>query len=200
MLDNLAPATTLVALHLHLLEHTRRQLMLHNPHTVSATSPACIDNPVGGTRALTFLANLLFIPLELGRAPIVEVAQGDSDLDLDVRAAALAGLVAEVPAAAEEAAEEVEGVVVVEAAALLALLETLVAVLVVDLARLGVDQGLVGFGDFDELFFYCVIPTDGSQVFGQQEGRRDIGKVTERGRFTGSCQDGISCSIACMQT
>jgi hypothetical protein len=39
--------------------------------------------------------------------------------------------------AAEHAAEEVEGVVLLEPAALLVLLEALVAVLVVDLARLG---------------------------------------------------------------
>lgn len=54
------------------------------------------------------------------------------------------------PAAAEEAREEVEGVVVPLAAALFVLFETFVAVLVVDAAGLGVREGFVGFSDFDE--------------------------------------------------
>lgn len=56
----------------------------------------------------------------------------------------------EVPAPAEEAREEVEGVVVPLAAALLVLFEALVAVLVVDAAGFGLGEGLVGFGDLDE--------------------------------------------------
>ena len=44
---------------------------------------------------------------------------------------------------------------VLAAAALLALLEAFVTVLVVDLAGFGVDEGLVGFGDFDELVVGC---------------------------------------------
>jgi len=47
--------------------------------------------------------------------------------------------VAEVPAAAEEPAEQVEGVVVVAATTLLLLLQALVSVLVVDAPGLGVD-------------------------------------------------------------
>lgn len=60
-------------------------------------------------------------------------------------------MAAEVTASAEEPAEKVKGVVVAAAAALLSLFQTLVAILVVDLAGLGVDEGFVGFGDFDEL-------------------------------------------------
>jgi len=56
-------------------------------------------------------------------------------------------LVPEVAGAAEEAREEVEGVVRAGAAALLVLLDALVAVLVVDLAGLGLGEGVVGFGD-----------------------------------------------------
>ena len=59
-----------------------------------------------------------------------------------------------VPAAAEEAGEEVEWIVASSAAALvLALLQAFVAVLVVDFARFGVGEGFVGFGDFDEFLF-----------------------------------------------
>lgn len=55
-------------------------------------------------------------------------------------------------AAAKEAAEDVKWVVVAAAAALLlVLLQAVVAVLVVDLARLGVAEGLVGFGYLDKL-------------------------------------------------
>lgn len=107
------------------------------------------------SRALALLANLLLVPLKLGRAPVVEVAEGDADLELDVGTASLARLVAKVAAAAEEAGEEIEGVVMLLAAALLALLEAFVTVLVVDLAGFGVDEGFVGFRDFDELVVGC---------------------------------------------
>jgi len=52
--------------------------------------------------------------------------------------------------AAEEAREQVEGVVRAGAAALLVLLDAFMAVLVVDLARFGLGEGVVGFGDGDE--------------------------------------------------
>lgn len=71
-------------------------------------------------------------------------------------------LVPVVAAAAEEAREEVERVVVPPAAGalvLLVLLEALVAISVVDAALFGVDERFVGFGDFDEFIFYCVITT-----------------------------------------
>lgn len=110
-----------------------------------------MHDAVGGARALALLADLLLVPLELGRVAVIEVAQGDADLDFDVVAPPLAGLVAKVAAAAEEAAEEVEGVVRLEAAALLALLEAVVAILVVDLPAFGVAEGFVGFRDLDEL-------------------------------------------------
>jgi len=46
---------------------------------------------------------------------------------------------------------------VVPAAALLSLLQALMAVLVVDLAGLGIDKGFVSFGDFNELVMCCLI-------------------------------------------
>lgn len=59
--------------------------------------------------------------------------------------------------AAEEAAEKVEGVAAAAAALLLAVLETLVAVAVVDGAGLGVGEGFVGFGDLDEFLLGGVV-------------------------------------------
>lgn len=53
--------------------------------------------------------------------------------------------------AAEEAAEEVEGVVLLVVAAPLFLQEPFVSVFVVDLASLGCGEGLIGFGYLDEL-------------------------------------------------
>lgn len=59
----------------------------------------------------------------------------------------------EVAAATEEAREEVEGVMALLSAALAALFQTFVAVLVVDFAGLGVREGFVGFGYLDEFLF-----------------------------------------------
>lgn len=60
----------------------------------------------------------------------------------------------EVARAAEEAGEEVERVVAAAtaAAALFVLGEAFVAVLVVDFARFGAGEGVVGVGDLDESF------------------------------------------------
>ena len=111
---------------------------------------------VGGACTLTCFADMLTVPLELGRGTVVEVAERDFHFDLDVVAAGFAGRVAEVTVAAEESAEEVEGVAAA-AALLLAVLETLVAVAVVDGAGLGVGEGFVGFGDLDEFLLGGVV-------------------------------------------
>jgi hypothetical protein len=58
-----------------------------------------------------------------------------------------------VASAAKEPAEEVEWIVVLGATALLPLLQTIIAVLVVDLSRLGVAESFVRFRDLDELVF-----------------------------------------------
>ena len=79
--------------------------MSDDPDAVSAAHVAGIDVLVRRARALALLADLLFVPLELGRAPVVEVAERDADLQLDVGAASLARLVAKVAAPAEEARE-----------------------------------------------------------------------------------------------
>ena len=62
---------------------------------------------------------------------------------------------------AEEAGEEVKRVVgAAGAMALLVLLEAFVAILVVDFAGFGLGEGVVGFGDFDELLGGGVIATE----------------------------------------
>jgi len=122
----------------------------HQLDAVAVARRACVDFAVGGARALAPLADLLLVPLELGSAAVVEVAQRDFDLEVHVGAAPL--LLVEVAAATEEAAEDVERVVpLLPAALLLVLLEALVAVLVVDAPALAVDEGFVSFGDLDEL-------------------------------------------------
>lgn len=60
-------------------------------------------------------------------------------------------------AAAEEAREEVEGVMVLLPATLLALLDAFMAILVVDFARLRVGKGFVGFGNFDEFLLGSLV-------------------------------------------
>lgn len=60
-------------------------------------------------------------------------------------------------AAAEESAEDVEGVMVSSATALLPLLESFVPILVVDFAGFGLGEGFVCFCYFDEFLFGCVI-------------------------------------------
>jgi hypothetical protein len=70
------------------------------------------------------------------------------------------------------------------AAALLALLETFVPVLVVDFAGFGVGEGFVGFGYFDEFLFGCFV-VSGGRV------RVNWG-IWEEG-ITGSYRGGISC-------
>ena len=80
--------------------------------------------------------------------PVVEVAQRDGNRNVHVLAAALAPALAEMAPAAEEAGEEVEGVVglVGMPAGLLVLFEAFVAVLVVNAAGFGRGEGVVGFG------------------------------------------------------
>lgn len=122
---------------------------------------------------------------------VVEIPQRDVHAHLHVRAATLAAPVAEMPAPAEEAREEVEGVVVPLAAALLVLLEALVAVLVVDAAGFGLGEGLVGFGDLDEFLVRGFVASV-VQVENLVMARRCKDGGANRSR-TGSCPGGISC-------
>lgn len=65
----------------------------------------------------------------------------------------------EVTATTEETGEEIEGVASLTVTSFFVLFETLVAVLVVDLASLGFGKGFVGFGDFDKLLLDGFIAT-----------------------------------------
>lgn len=126
-------------------------MLLHD----GAAAPArgtLLHRPVGAPAALALLADLLLLDVELVLVARVEVLQRHADADFHVRPAALALLVAEVAGAAEEAGEEVEGVVAAAAAAVagFVLRQAFVAVLVVDGARFGGGEAVVGFGDFDE--------------------------------------------------
>lgn len=53
--------------------------------------------------------------------------------------------------AAKKAAEQVKGIVATSAAAILVLFDAFVAISIVDLARLGIAQDIVGFGYFNKL-------------------------------------------------
>jgi hypothetical protein len=64
------------------------------------------------------------------------------------------------PAAAKEAREEVEGVMIVSAPALLPLLEAFVSVLVVDFTGFGLRECFVGFGNFNEFLFSSFVAPD----------------------------------------
>ena len=76
--------------------------------------------------------------------------------DLHVRTPTLAATVSEVAAAAEEAGEEIERVMMAGLATLFMLVEALVPVLVVDAPRFCGGECVVGFGDCDE-FIVCRI-------------------------------------------
>jgi hypothetical protein len=142
VLNGLSTAATLVTLGLDLLVHAGSQLVLDDSDSVAATVSARLNNTIGRSSAVTFLADLLLLPLELGLATVIKVAQGNANLDLNVVAARLSPLV--VAASTEEAAEQVKGVVVASAS-LLPLLQSLMAILVINLSRLGIDESFVGF-------------------------------------------------------
>lgn len=94
--------------------------MFDDAHTVALATLASVDDTISRAAAVAFLAYLLFFPLELSLATVVEVAERKSNLDLDIVAAGLSTLI--MATATEKAAEDVKGVVGAAAAALLALL------------------------------------------------------------------------------
>jgi hypothetical protein len=106
--------------------------MLDDAYTMAMAMGASLDNTISRTGALALLAYLLLVPLELGLATIIEISKRKSDLDLDIVTTGLPSLI--MTAATEKATEEIEGVMVVAAASLLALFQPLMSVLVVDLA------------------------------------------------------------------
>jgi hypothetical protein len=149
VLDGLSATAALIALHLHLLEHAWGELMANNLDAVALARGASVDVAVGGTGPIALLANMLLIPLEFGRAPVVEVSERDGNLDVSIVAASL--LLAEVATTTEETVEDVKGVVVSAAALLLVLLQTLMAILVVDATAICVTESFVRLRNLDEL-------------------------------------------------
>ena len=149
--DCLPLPVTFIALHLYLLEYPWREHMFLHHRSPSPTPGTGFHHPVCGAAAFAFFADLLLLDAEFVLLACVEISEGDGDADFHVGAATLARGVPEVPAAAEEAGEEVERVVpAATAAALLVLLEAFVAVLVVDAAGFGGGEGVVGFGYLHE--------------------------------------------------
>jgi hypothetical protein len=142
-----------MALHLNLLVHAGRQLLFLDHDTVSPTHTTGIDVAIRRPSTAALLADLLLIPLKLRHLAIIEVSQCDVDLQLQILAPSLAGLATKVSLATKHAAEKVKWVVGLEAAALFVALETLVAILVVDLAGVLGGECFVGFRYFDELRF-----------------------------------------------
>ena len=108
--NRLALATAMVARALHLLEDTGSEHMLLDTNTVSATDITLLDNAISAARALASRADGLLLDGKLQLIPVVKVAQRHRNPHFHVRPAPLAAA-AKVPAAAEESAEQVEGIV-----------------------------------------------------------------------------------------
>jgi hypothetical protein len=155
VLDDLAPLPAGITRHLDLLEHARRKLLFHDTDAVAVAVRTCLDLAVLGAGAVALLTNDLLVPVDLGRGAVVKVAQCYADLELDVGTFAL--LVSKVATATEEAREEVKWVVLLVAPALLVALDAFMPVSIVYFPQLGVDEGLVRLGDFDELVMGCLV-------------------------------------------
>jgi hypothetical protein len=130
--------------------------MFDNANTMSTTVTAGVDDAISRAAAAALLADVLLIPLELCLPAVVEVAQRDANLDLDIVSARLSSLV--VTTTAKESAEQIEGVVVA-AASLLPLLQAIVSVLVVYRAGLRITKGFVCLGDLDEFGLRSFVTT-----------------------------------------
>jgi hypothetical protein len=185
MLDRLPLPATRIARNLHLLENTWRKLVLLDLHTMPITRMTGIHLSILTSTALALLTNHLFLQLELGGMPIVEILQWNTHSNFHVRTSSLAAAMSEMSASAEETREQVEGVVVVSSTALLSLLEAFVSVLVVDLAGFGVREGFIRFCYLDEFLLGGGIPTAGLLV-------RAL--IWRHWSHTGSYRGGIFCS------
>ncbi len=67
--------------------------MLDDAHAVALTTGTYVDDTIGSAAAVAFLAYLLFFPLELSLAAVIEVSKSKSNLDLDIVAAGLSTLI-----------------------------------------------------------------------------------------------------------
>ena len=150
MLNGLALAATSFAVHLHVLENSRRQHVFAHDDTVAAALGAAVNLAVGAAAAVALFADVLLLDGEFVLVAVVKIAQRNLYLQLHIRASSLR-CAPKVPAPAEEAREDVEGIVLTGAAALLMLLEAFVAILIVNAAGLFIREGFVGLRDLDKL-------------------------------------------------
>lgn len=138
LLNGLATATAGVAAHLHLLEHAWGELLLNDANTVTTASLAVINLFIGTACTLTSLADVLPVPVEFSSGAVIEIAERNFDLDLDVVTARLARRVAKVAVTTKESAKHIKGIVTTVTTAIAAILYSLVAVSIVDLSCFGV--------------------------------------------------------------
>jgi len=149
---------------LKLLKHSRSELALHDAYTMAATSMTGINLSICASSAFASFTDVLLLPGELGCGAVIKVAEGDFDTDFDIMSSGFARCSSEVAVTTEKAAEEIEGIMTTTTtSSLAALLNTLVAVLVVDFAHFLVAQDIVGFGNFDELIVCCIVATGRGQ-------------------------------------
>ena len=143
--------------------------MFLNHHPVPAALVTRVALPIFRARTLTRLADDLLLHLEVVVRTSIEVSQRDMYLDLHIRTSSLS--TPKVSATAEEATEQIERIVPVSSPlpALLMLLHSLVAVLVVDLPYFSVDKDIVSFGYFDEFLVRRLIVRVlvGVELFGE---------------------------------
>lgn len=124
--------------HLHLLYEARGNLLSNNLHATTlalCTHFEVIAAPSAGTAA--FWTDHLLIDLHLYAAPIVDVLQGNRQIDHNVAGLVLALLLAK--AAAEKLLKRIERI----RGTVAALLQTLLAVLVVDASLLIITEHFV---------------------------------------------------------
>jgi hypothetical protein len=151
-LHRLSLPRTSRALHLYLLKYAWRDVVTLYPDTVATALLARLHNPIFRSRPLARRTNSLFLYCEFALNSVVEIPKGELDSGLFVRAPSYTLSMSKVSAPSEEATEQIEGIVVTSAASasLLMLLQTLMAVLVVDAAGFGRGEGVVGFCYLDE--------------------------------------------------
>ena len=149
MLDNLSSSTAFVALHLHLLEDTRRQHLFLDHHSLSVALVAVISCTVFRSAAVAVVADDLLFNLELVYGAGVEVFQWQGYAHFHVLTFSHS---TEMPSSSEELAEQVEWVPRSSSSLLLLtmLLDALVSMLIVYPPQILIGKDLVRFRDFDK--------------------------------------------------
>lgn len=65
----------------------------------------------------------------------------------------------EMPTTTEKTREKIKGIMLASRSTLFVLIESIVAILVVDAPGFRIREGVIGFGDVDELLMCSVVPT-----------------------------------------